>query len=85
MPSANGDSVHGACAGALDRRDVKPFVFEQLVEHTPGERTMRTPALQTDLIDFVESLVMPLSSKLAPSPLLKRRRSRLPRLFAVLG
>src|SRR5271166_6177460 len=41
--------VHRAGTRAADRLDVKPLVFEELVEHTPGESAMGAAALQGEL------------------------------------
>ena len=41
--------IHGAGAGAADGRDLQPLVFEQAVEHAPGEGTLGATALQGEV------------------------------------
>ncbi|MCY1558981.1 hypothetical protein D9M68_959700 [compost metagenome] len=37
QPGGQRHRVHGARAGATDGRDLQPLLFQQAVEHAPGE------------------------------------------------
>ena len=41
--------IHGAGTGAADAFEIKPSVFQQLVQHTPGERAVGATALQSQV------------------------------------
>ena len=44
-----GHGVHGAGAGAADAGDLQRFVFQQAIEHAPGEGAVRSTALQGEV------------------------------------
>ena len=67
------DGVHGAGAGAADRLDVKPLVFEELVEHTPGEGAMGAAALQGELDRLFRLCLHPTSPNPGSAAKAKRR------------
>ena len=46
------DRVHRAGAGAGDRRQLKPPVLQQPIQHAPGEGAVRAAALQRDVDAF---------------------------------
>ncbi len=41
--------IHGACRRAGNAVDSKPGLFQQTIEHAPGERPMRASALQGEI------------------------------------
>src|SRR5690606_1813873 len=49
QPVRENDGIHCPGAGAADRADREPVVLEQAVEHTPGQRSVRSATLQCQI------------------------------------
>src|SRR5262249_40485175 len=73
-PAAGHASVAPSRRGAGDAFDLDPAVVEQLIEHAPGERAMRTAALQRQIDRLGAALAR--SPRRLPTPARRARRER---------
>lgn len=49
QPVGQHHGIHRACAGTADAVDLQPLLFQQPIQHTPGQGTMRAAALQGEI------------------------------------